>query len=282
MSIARIGVVGAGQMGGGIAQIGAQAGLAVTMIDVQPAVLERGLTTISSSLDRFIKKGTLDSAQKHATLARITATTDYSALGEVDLVVEAATENLQIKLDILRRIEKAAAEHAVIATNTSSLSITQLAAVLQRPERFIGMHFFNPVPVMALIEVIRGLQTSDATFAACAGFARRLGKTSIAVRNAPGFVVNRILCPMLNEAIFVLQEGLATADEIDTGMKLGCNHAIGPLALVDLVGLDTLLAVTKVFYEDFNDPKYRPAPLLKEMVAAGWLGRKSGRGFYPY
>ena len=282
MSIARIGVVGAGQMGGGIAQIGAQAGLAVTMIDVQPAVLERGLTTISSSLDRFIKKGTLDSAQKHATLARITATTDYSALGVVDLVVEAATENLQIKLDILRRIEKAAAEHAVIATNTSSLSITQLAAVLQRPERFIGMHFFNPVPVMALIEVIRGLQTSDATFAACTGLARRLGKTSIAVRNAPGFVVNRILCPMLNEAIFVLQEGLATADEIDTGMKLGCNHPIGPLALVDLVGLDTLLAVTKVFYEDFNDPKYRPAPLLKEMVAAGWLGRKSGRGFYRY
>src|SRR6185295_5009881 len=282
MSIARIGVVGAGQMGGGIAQTGAQSGLAVTLIDVQPAVLERGLTTISASLDRFIKKGTLDSAQKHATLARITATTDYSALGEVDLVVEAATENLQIKLDILRQIEKVAAEHAVIATNTSSLSITQLAAVLQRPERFIGMHFFNPVPVMALIEVIRGLQTSDATFAACAGFARSLGKTSIAVRNAPGFVVNRILCPMLNEAIFVLQEGLATAEEIDTGMKLGCNHPIGPLALVDLVGLDTLLAVTKVFYEDFNDPKYRPAPLLKEMVAAGWLGRKSGRGFYRY
>ena len=282
MSISSIGVVGAGLMGGGIAQVGAQAGLAVTLIDVSPAVLERGLTTIGASLDRLIRKGALDAAQKAATLARITTSTDYATLKEVDLVVEAATENLQAKLEILRQIEKVISDHAVIATNTSSLSITQLAAVLRRPARFIGMHFFNPVPVMSLVEVIRGLQTGDDTHAACTSFARQVGKTPITVRNSPGFVVNRILCPMLNEAILVLQEGLATAEEIDTGMKLGCNHPIGPLALADLVGLDTLLAVTKVFYEDFSDPKYRPALLLKEMVAAGWTGRKSGRGFYRY
>lgn len=282
MNIARIGVVGAGQMGGGIAQVSAQAGFSVTMIDVKPARLDDGLTTVGASLDRLIKKGALNPAGKNAILARIGTSTDYATLKEVDLVVEAATENLQVKLEILRQVDKMVGEHAVIATNTSSLSITQLAAVLRRPERLIGMHFFNPVPVMSLVEVIRGLQTSDDSHAACTGFARKVGKTPITVRNAPGFVVNRILCPMMNEAIFVLQEGIATAEEIDTGMKLGCNHPIGPLALADLVGLDTLLAVLKVFYEDFSDPKYRPAPLLKEMVAAGWLGRKSARGFFHY
>jgi 3-hydroxybutyryl-CoA dehydrogenase len=282
MSISRIGVIGAGLMGSGIAQVSAQAGLSVTMIDVADAALEKGLTAIGGSLDRLIKKGAMTLAAKEATLARLTVTTDYASLSDAELVVEAATENLQIKLNILRQIEKAVSAHTVIATNTSSLSITQLAAVLRYPERFIGVHFFNPVPVMSLVELIRGLQTSDATHSACVEFAQKVGKTAITVKNSPGFVVNRILCPMLNEAILVLQEGLATAEEIDLGMKLGCNHPIGPLTLADLVGLDTLLAVINVFYEDFNDPKYRPALLLKEMVAAGWLGKKSGRGFYRY
>jgi 3-hydroxybutyryl-CoA dehydrogenase len=282
MSISRIGVIGAGLMGSGIAQVSAQAGLSATLIDVADAALEKGLTHIKGSLDRLIKKGAMTLAEKEATLARLTVTTDYAALSGAELVVEAATENLQIKLNILRQIEQAVGEHTVIATNTSSLSITQLAAVLRHPGRFIGVHFFNPVPVMSLVELIRGLQTSDATHAVCVKFAQKVGKTAITVKNSPGFVVNRILCPMLNEAILVLQEGLAPAEEIDLGMKLGCNHPIGPLALADLVGLDTLLAVINVFYEDFNDPKYRPALLLKEMVAAGWLGKKSGRGFYRY
>jgi 3-hydroxybutyryl-CoA dehydrogenase len=197
-------------------------------------------------------------------------------------VIEAATENLELKLRILRELDRLADADAVIATNTSSISITQLAAVLQRPERLIGTHFFNPVPMMALLEIIRGLQTSDATHARAMAFARLVGKTPITVRNRPGFVVNRILCPMINEAIFVLDEGLATPEDIDTGMRLGCNHPIGPLALADMIGLDTMLAVMNVFYDGFADPKYRPAPLLKEMVAAGRLGRKSGHGFYRY
>jgi 3-hydroxybutyryl-CoA dehydrogenase len=282
MSIASIGVIGAGLMGNGIAQVSAQAGLAVTMIDISDAAVQKGLATIAGSFDRLVKKDKLSAADKDAALARITVSTDYATLKDVDLVIEAATENPAIKFKILQQIEGVVSEQALIATNTSSISITQLAAVLKHPARFIGVHFFNPVPLMALVELIRGLQTSDATHAACLAFAEAVGKTPITVKNAPGFVVNRILCPMLNEAIFTLAEGQASAEDIDTGMKLGCNHPIGPLALADLVGLDTLLAIMNVFYEGFNDPKYRPAPLLKEMVAAGWLGRKSGRGFYSH
>jgi 3-hydroxybutyryl-CoA dehydrogenase len=282
MSIASIGVIGAGLMGNGIAQVSAQAGLAVTMIDISDAAVQKGLATIAGSFDRLVKKDKLSAADKDAALARITVSTDYATLKDVDLVIEAATENPAIKFKILQQIEGVVSEQALIATNTSSISITQLAAVLKHPARFIGVHFFNPVPLMALVELIRGLQTSDATHAACLAFAEAVGKTPITVKNAPGFVVNRILCPMLNEAIFTLAEGQASAEDIDTGMKLGCNHPIGPLALADLIGLDTLLAIMNVFYEGFNDPKYRPAPLLKEMVAAGWLGRKSGRGFYSH
>jgi 3-hydroxybutyryl-CoA dehydrogenase len=215
-------------------------------------------------------------------LSRVAPTTSYDALRDADLVIEAATENLELKLRILRQLEGVVGEQAVVATNTSSISITQLAAALKRPERFVGLHFFNPVPMMALLEIIRGLQTSDETHAAAVAFAKCVDKTPVTVRNSPGFVVNRLLIPMINEAVFVLQEGLATPEDIDAAMKLGCNHPIGPLALADMIGLDTLLAVMRVLYDGFDDTKYRPAPLLKEMVDAGRLGRKSGRGFYDY
>ena len=281
-SIRKIGVIGAGTMGNGIAQACAVAGLPVTMVDINDEAVQRGVKTISGSLDRLVKKDKLSEDAKAKAMQLVRGTTHYGELRDADLVIEAATENLELKLRILRQIDEIAGEQAVIATNTSSISITQLAAVLNRPERFIGMHFFNPVPMMALVELISGLQTAEATHAASAQFAKAIGKTPVTVRNSPGFVVNRILCPMINEAIFVLQEGLATAEDIDAGMRLGCNHPIGPLALADLVGLDTLLAVMDVFHEGFKDPKYRPAPLLKEMVDAGRLGRKSGRGFYSY
>ncbi|ABE36200.1 3-hydroxyacyl-CoA dehydrogenase, NAD binding domain protein [Paraburkholderia xenovorans LB400] len=282
MSIQKVGVVGAGTMGNGIAQVCAVAGLQVAMIDISGAAVTDGLATIESSLERLVRKDKLSAADRAAALARVSGNTDYAALKGAGLIIEAATENPGIKLRILRQIDEAAEDDAIIATNTSSISITLLAAVLKQPERFIGMHFFNPVPMMALLEVIRGLQTSDETHAKTLAFAQTIGKTAITARNSPGFAVNRILVPMINEAIFTLQEGLATADDIDTGMRLGCNHPIGPLALADLIGLDTLLAVMQVFYEGFNDPKYRPAPLLREMVAAGRLGRKSGRGFHSY
>ena len=252
------------------------------MVDVNDAAIQRGTSTVAGSLDRLVKKEKLSAADKDAALARIAGTTQYSALKGVDLLIEAATENLELKLRILKQVDDLLDQSTIIATNTSSISITQLAAVVSKPERFIGIHFFNPVPVMALVELIRGLQTGDATLAQAEAFVKAIGKTPITVKNSPGFVVNRILCPMINEAIFTLQEGLASAQQIDDGMRLGCNHPIGPLALADLVGLDTLLAVMHVFYNGFNDPKYRPAPLLTEMVAAGYLGRKSGRGFYRY
>ena len=282
MSIQRAGVIGAGLMGSGIAQACATSGINVTMVDINDAAVSRGMQTISGSLDRLVKREKLKPDEKEAALARIKGTTSYDDLKGLPLVVEAATENPEIKLRILRQVDSLVDASAVIATNTSSISITQLAAAVSHPERFIGIHFFNPVPVMALVELIRGLQTADEAHATAEAFVKALGKTPITVKNCPGFVVNRILCPMLNEAIQVLQEGLASAEEIDAGMRLGCNHPIGPLALADLVGLDTLLAVMNVFYEGFNDPKYRPALLLKEMVNAGYLGRKSGRGFYRY
>ncbi len=282
MDMKRIGVVGAGTMGNGIAQVCAAAGLQVTMLDVSDAAVQRGVATLSGSLERLVKKGALTAAQRDAALGRVTGSTDRAALRGAELIIEAATENLELKLRILKQLEEVASPETLLATNTSSISITQLAAMVPRPERFIGMHFFNPVPLMALVELIRGLQTSDETHARALAFAKAIGKTPITVKNGPGFAVNRILCPMINEAIFALQEGMATAEDIDTGMKLGCNHPIGPLALADMVGLDTLLAVMQVFYEGFNDPKYRPAPLLKELVAAGRLGRKTRRGFYVY
>jgi 3-hydroxybutyryl-CoA dehydrogenase len=282
MNIERIGVIGAGTMGNGIAQVCATAGLQVVMVDVSDEAVQRGVKTLSGSLDRLVKKEKLTAEQKDAAMELVKDITDYAALKDVQIVIEAATENPDLKLRILRQVEGIVGDEAVIASNTSSISITQLAAVLDKAERCVGMHFFNPVPLMGLLEVIRGLQTSDATHALAVAFAQAVGKTPVTVKNSPGFVVNRILCPMINEAIFVLQEGLATAEDIDAGMKLGCNHPIGPLALADMIGLDTMLAVMRVFHEGFADPKYRPAPLLREMVQAGRLGRKTGRGFYNY
>lgn len=282
MSIATLAVIGAGTMGNGIAQVCAVAGYSVLLIDVSDAALERGLATLRKNLERQVNKQTLDAAQAEAAVARIRTSTDYAELKGVQLVIEAASENLALKTRILQQVAASVDAHCVIATNTSSLSITQLGAAVSTPARFIGVHFFNPVPMMALVEIIRGLQTSDATYASARELTERVGKTAISAGNRPGFVVNRILVPMINEAIMVLQEGLASAEDIDTGMRLGCNQPIGPLALADLIGLDTLLAIIESFHDGFNDSKYRPAALLKEMVAAGYLGRKSGRGFFTY
>jgi 3-hydroxybutyryl-CoA dehydrogenase len=240
------------------------------------------MAAVGTSLDRLVKKEKLSAADRAATLGRIRGSTQYSDLGTVDLVIEAATENLDVKRRIMKQADEIMRPDAVLASNTSSISITALAAATSHAGRFIGMHFFNPVPLMALVELIRGFLTDDETHARAAEFIRRIGKTAISVKNSPGFAVNRVLCPMINEAIFALQDGIASAADIDEGMKLGCNHPIGPLALADLVGLDTLLSVMEVFQRDYGDPKYRPAPLLREMVAAGLLGRKSGRGFYTY
>jgi 3-hydroxybutyryl-CoA dehydrogenase len=275
-------VIGAGTMGSGIAQAFSAKGFSVILQDVSNAALEKGVATISNSLDRLIKKGVATADEKVQTLKHISSTTNVADLAKADLVIEAATENESVKIKILQDVEAVLRPETIIATNTSSLSITKLAAATKRPDKMVGMHFFNPVPMMALVEIIRGLQTSESTVDAVTELAKAVGKTPIGVKNSAGFVVNRILCPMINEAIFVYSEGLASAAEIDEGMKLGCNHPIGPLALADLIGLDVLLAVMDVLYRAFEDPKYRAAPLLKEMVDAGYLGRKSGRGFYTY
>jgi 3-hydroxybutyryl-CoA dehydrogenase len=280
--IETIGIIGAGTMGNGIAQVCAAAGLKVTMADISDAAISRGLSVVAGSLERLVNKQKMTDADRQAALARITTVTDNGKLSGCDLVIEAATEREDLKIKILQDICATLQPRALLATNTSSISITRLAAATDRPDRFIGMHFFNPVPLMALLELIRGLQTSDDTHAKAEAFAKRIGKVSITAKNSPGFAVNRILCPMINEAIFALQEGLATAEDIDAGMKLGCNHPIGPLALADMIGLDVCLAVMQVYFAEYSDSKYRPCPLLKEMVAAGWLGRKTGRGVYTY
>ena len=282
MDITTVGVIGAGTMGNGIAQACAVAGVDVVMVDISEAAVQKGLATVASSLDRLIKKEKITSADKEAALARIRTSTRYDDLKSAQLIIEAATENYELKLKILKQVDAVAGAEVLIASNTSSISITKLAAATSRPDHFIGMHFFNPVPLMALVELIRGLQTSDATHDAVKALALRLGKSPITVKNAPGFVVNRILVPMINEAFFVLAEGLATPEDIDAGMKLGCNQPIGPLALADMIGLDVCLAVMEVYLQEFGDSKYRACPLLKELVAAGHLGRKTGRGVYGY
>jgi 3-hydroxybutyryl-CoA dehydrogenase len=282
MTIQKVGIVGAGTMGNGIAQAFAVAGVEVVMTDIAEAAVQRGLSTISTSLDRLIKKEKLTAEQKATALAKVRTSTDTGALRDCDLIIEAATENEALKLSIFKQLDELAKPGAILASNTSSISITKLAAATKRPQNVIGLHFFNPVPMMALVEIISGLQTAESTQAATDEVARRIGKTPVKVRNNPGFVVNRMLCPMINEAIFILSEGLASAAEIDEAMKLGANHPIGPLALGDLIGLDVELAIMQVIYEGFKDPKYRPAPLLIEMVEAGYLGRKTGKGFFDY
>jgi 3-hydroxybutyryl-CoA dehydrogenase len=282
MEFTRVGIVGAGTMGSGIAQTLALSGVEVLVSDVSKTQLERATATVAAGLDRLLKKGKLAEAQKGEALGRIRTASELAAAKDCPLVIEAATENLELKLRIFAQLDGLLPPDAVIATNTSSISITRLAGATRRPDKVIGMHFFNPVPVMGLVELVRALQTSDATFAAAEAFVKKIGKTPIQVRNSPGFVVNRLLCPMINEAIFALGEGLASAEQIDQAMKLGANHPIGPLALADLIGLDVELAVMQVLYEGFKDPKYRPAPLLAEMVEAGRLGRKTKQGFFRY
>ncbi|MCX7275735.1 MAG: 3-hydroxybutyryl-CoA dehydrogenase [Burkholderiales bacterium] len=281
-NISTVGVVGAGTMGNGIAQTCAAAGLSVVMVDISDEAVAKGLATIAGSLDRLIKKEKLTPADKTAILARIQGSTRYEDFQSAQLVIEAATENYALKVKIVQQLDALLAPEVLIASNTSSISITKLAAVTKRADRCIGMHFFNPVPLMALVEIIRGLQTSDATHDAVHAMALALGKTPITVKNGPGFVVNRVLMPMVNEAFFVLAEGVATPEDIDAGMTLGCNQPIGPLALADMIGLDVCLAVMEVFLNEFGDSKYRPSPLLKEMVAAGRLGRKTKQGVYTY
>jgi len=282
MTITTVGIIGAGTMGNGIAQACAVAGINAIMVDISDAAVQKGLATVSGSLDRLVKKEKITAADKDAILGRIKTSTSYDDLKAAQLVIEAATENHALKIKILQQVDAIVAPEVIIASNTSSISITKLAAATSRADKFIGMHFFNPVPMMALVEIIRGLQTSDATHDAVKALAVALGKSPITVKNNPGFVVNRILVPMINEAFFVLAEGLATPEDIDAGMKLGCNQPIGPLALADMVGLDVCLAVMDVYLSEFGDSKYRPAPLLKEMVAAGRLGRKTGQGVYTY
>ena len=282
MSVQTIAVVGAGTMGTGIAHLAAATGFKVTLIDVNGEALSKAVERIGSGFDRLLAKGQISPEAKLAAIGLIATATDYSALAPADLVVEAATENADTKIGIVRAVDKAVRDDTIISTNTSSVSVTKLAACVSNPGRFIGLHFFNPVPVMKLVEVVRALQTTDATHHAAISISHKLGKTPITVKNMAGFVVNRLLISMINEAFFALAEGDASADEIDQGMKLGCNHPMGPLALADLIGLDVLLSVMEVLHHELGDDKYRPAPTLREMVEAGYLGRKTRRGVYQY
>ena len=277
-----ISVIGAGQMGNGIAHVCAAAGLSVTMIDVSAEALARGKGTVEKNLDRQVKKGTLDAAAKDATLARIATNTDLGAVAGASFVIEAATENPALKFKIFADIDRLAPAGAILATNTSSISITEIAAKTKRPADVIGMHFMNPVPVMQLVEIIRGLATSEETVTRTLSLATLVGKTPVQANDYPGFIANRVLLPMINEAVYCVMEGVGTPEAVDTVMKLGMNHPMGPLALADLIGLDTCLAILEVLHEGLGDSKYRACPLLRKYVAAGWLGRKSGRGFYEY
>jgi len=281
-TIQTLGVIGAGQMGNGIAHVAAQAGLDVVMLDISAEAVARGMATLAKNMDRQVSKGTLTAADRDAAMARIVTTTDYAGFAACDLVIEAATEREDLKQKIFATLTPHLQANALVASNTSSIPITRLAAATDRPGRFVGMHFFNPVPLMKLVEVIRGLATEDATVEAVGDLATRLGKTVAYAADYPAFIVNRILMPMINEACFALQEGVGDVASIDAGMKLGCNHPMGPLELADFIGLDTCVAVLQVLQEGIGDPKYRPNTLLRKHVEAGWLGRKSGRGFYDY
>lgn len=278
----RIAVIGAGQMGNGIAHVFAQTGFPVVMIDVAQAALDRGRATIEKNLDRQVKKGTIDESAKAATLGKLDTATSLDAAKDADLVIEAATENVELKYKIFRDLDALAKPEAILATNTSSISITDIGAKTGRPDKVVGMHFMNPVPVMQLVEIIRGLATSDETTRTVVELSTALGKTPVEVNDYPGFVANRILMPMINEAVYCVMEGVGSPEAIDTVMKLGMNHPMGPLALADFIGLDTCVAILEVMHEGLGDPKYRSCPLLKKYVAAGWLGRKTGRGFYTY
>ena len=282
MAIERIMVVGAGQMGGGIAQVAAQAGLQVVLNDIKPEFVQRGLGVIEKILTRNVEKEKITAEEKAAILSRITPSTDLADAAGVDFIVEAASENMAIKEQIFQTLDRVARPGVILASNTSSLPITEIAAVTDRPERVIGMHFMNPVPVMQLVEIIRGIATSDDTYGCIEDLARQMGKVPVEVNDYPGFISNRVLMPMINEAIYCLYEGVASVEAIDTVMKLGMNHPMGPLTLADFIGLDTCLAIMEVLYEGFADSKYRPCPLLRKMVKAGWLGKKSGKGFYTY